>query len=254
MNHRYLKVNPQLTEYIRTVLVLDALPNPDDSDLPLFTKGMLALLYRTNHNNHLITLFGQTVPEETWLVEDDNTIIAYFFKPFALGAIFKLSALDLKKEPVEVNLWNAQKAMALNQQFIHSKSIEDKLEILDDFIFTQIQANRRECEIISYSTDTLIQNSDTAGLSRILKDLNLTERTFQRIFKKYVGITPNEYRRICQFYFAFSQLKGGHFDKLTDVAYANGYFDQSHYIRSFKEFTAITPNDYLQFGLNKKSE
>jgi AraC-like DNA-binding protein len=99
-----------------------------------------------------------------------------------------------------------------------------------------------------------MEDSNTDVLSLLLEELNLTERTFQRIFKKYVGITANEYRRICQFYFAFSQLKGGHFEKLTDVAYTNGYFDQSHYIRSFKEFTATTPNEYLQSGLNKKSE
>jgi len=254
MSHRYLKVDPQLSEYVRTVLVLDPLPNADDSDLPLFTRGMPALLYRFGNNRHQITLFGQTVSEENWVVENDTTVIAYFFKPFVLGAVFKIGAQDLKGEPVEINLWNAQKAMALNLQFIHSKSTKESLEILDNFMLTQIQANRRECEIISHATDILIQNSNVDALSQILKELNLTERTFQRIFKKYVGITPNEYRRICQFYFAFSQLKGGHFDKLTDVAYANGYFDQSHYIRSFKEFTAITPNDYLQFGLNRKNE
>jgi len=254
MNHRYLKVNPQLSEYVRTVLVLDALPDTEDSDLPLFTKGMPALLYKTENNNHHITLFGQTVPEEKWMVENNSSLIAYFFKPFALGAVFKISAQDLKNGPLEVNLWNAQKAMALNHQFVHSTSTKETIEILDHFVITQIQTNRRECEIISHATDQLIQNSNVDGLSQILKELNLTERTFQRIFKKYVGITPNEYRRICQFYFAFSQLKGGHFDKLTDVAYANGYFDQSHYIRSFKEFTSITPNDYLQFGLNKKNE
>ncbi|TSJ47977.1 helix-turn-helix domain-containing protein [Fluviicola chungangensis] len=45
-------------------------------------------------------------------------------------------------------------------------------------------------------------------------------------------------------------MKGGHFEKITDVAYANGYFDQSHYIRSFKEFTNTTPNGYLQSGLD----
>jgi AraC-like DNA-binding protein len=97
-----------------------------------------------------------------------------------------------------------------------------------------------------------MQNSNADILSELLQKLNLTERTFQRIFKKYVGVTAIEYRRICQHYFAFAQLRGGHFVKMTDIAYANGYFDQSHFIRAFKEFTNTTPNEFLQSGLGKE--
>jgi len=240
MNYHYQKTNPQLAGYIRTVLVFE---NNDNSGLSLFTNGMPALL--CNADNH-ITLLGQSVPVEEW---NDKTI-AFFFKPFVLGTIFKLSAQALKAKPVELNLWNAQKAMALNIHLYHTKSLQEKVEILSHFIFTQIEINKRDCEIIRCATDSIMQNSNKDVLSKLLENLNLTERTFQRIFKKYVGVTANEYRRICQHYFAFSHLKSGHFEKLTDVAFTNGYFDQSHYIRSFKEFTNITPNEYLQSGLD----
>lgn len=242
MSYNYYKTNPQLSDYVRTVLVFDN--DSESSELPLFTNGMSALLYNANNR---IALFGQSVPVEEW----NETAIVFFFKPFSLATIFKLSAKDLKAKPIELNLWNAQKAMALNIQLYHSKSIQEKVEILSHFIFTQIESNKRDCEIIRYATDSIMQNSNTDVISQLLEKLHLTERTFQRIFKKYVGITANEYRRICQHYFAFSQLKSGHFEKLTDVALTNGYFDQSHFIRSFKEFTNTTPNEYLQSGLDK---
>jgi len=246
MNYRYHKTDPKLTDYVRTVLVFDNSSESESSNLPLFTNGLSALQSKADNR---ITLFGQSVPDEEWTTENNETTIAFFFKPFALATIFKLSAQDLKEKPIELNLWNAQKAMALNIQFHHSKSTQERIEILSHFIFTQIENNKRDCEIIRYATDSIMQNSNADILTHLLQKLNLTERTFQRIFKKYVGVTANEYRRICQHYFAFSQLKGKHFEKLTDVAYSNGYFDQSHYIRSFKEFTNTTPNEYLQSGL-----
>jgi AraC-like DNA-binding protein len=255
MNYHYHKTDPKLADYVRTVLVFDN--DIDSSDLPLFTNGMPALLYKACPNpsgtNNRITLFGQSVPVKEWTTENNETTIAFFFKPFALGTIFKLSAQDLKAKPIELNLWNAQKTMALNVQLYYSKSTQEKIEILTHFILSQIEVNQRDCEIVCYATDTLMQNSDADILSKLKQELNLTERTFQRIFKKYVGVTANEYRRICQHYFAFSQLKGGHFEKQTEVAYTNGYFDQSHFTRSFKEFTNITPTEYLQSGLDKRS-
>lgn len=249
MNYHYQKVDWQLAEYVFTVLVFDPNSGSEGSGLPLFTNGSSALLCR--EDNH-ITLFGEAVPEEQWKTGYNANTIVFFFKPFALATIFKLSAKALKTKPVELNLWNAQKAMALTVQLCHSRSAAEKVDILSHFIFTQIQSNQRDCENIRYATDEIMQDPGADILSQLPEKLNLTERTFQRLFKKYVGVTANEYRRICQHYFAFAQLKGGHFHKLTDIVYANGYFDQSHFIRSFKEFTNTTPHEYLRSGLEKE--
>ncbi|MEP7377234.1 MAG: AraC family transcriptional regulator, partial [Chitinophagaceae bacterium] len=117
----------------------------------------------------------------------------------------------------------------------------------------QLNENEQSCKIVQYATDQILNNSGKEIISEILETLRLTERTFQRIFKKYVGITPTQYRRICQFQQSFGQLRGKQFTKISDVAYDNGFADQSHFIRSFKEFTQITPKDYLKNGLKNKN-
>lgn len=246
------KIDQVLKDAVQTVLILDSADPPAPEDLPIFTNGMPALLCTSQNKENNLSLFGKAIPTERWAEWGNATLIAFFFKPFAIGPVFKVSAQQLKNEAVELNRWNPQKAMALTIQLTYAPSTAEKMEVLHQFILSQVIANQRECAIIRYATDKILENPEADVLAQMLQELNLTERTFQRIFKKYVGITASEYRRICQFQLAFYQLKSGQFDKLTDVAYANGYFDQSHFIRSFKEFTETTPNDYLQFGLKKK--
>jgi len=260
MKYWYQKPHAFLSEYVRTVLILESFSQPDAERLPLVTNGMPALLCRTEkdrsgtENVLQLTLFGRSTTADSWTINDNTTIIAYFFKPFALSTVFNVPAKKLIEDPVDLSIWNAHKTNALRTQLVYTLFTQQKIEVLDNLLIHQLQQNNKECEIIKYATDEIMCDPGTEILSTILNKLDLNERTFQRTFKKYVGITPSQYRRICQFQVSFEQLRGKEFNKLTDIAYDNGFADQSHFIRSFKEFTQITPNDYLRSGLKEKDQ
>jgi AraC-like DNA-binding protein len=260
MKHWYQQPHKLIADYVRTVLILEGFSESDTENLPLFTNGMPALFCKTekdqsdNETIIQLSLFGRSVPQEHWMANTNTTVIAYFFKPFALASMFNINAAELLKSPIDLSNWNAHKTNALKTQLIYAASTSRKIEVLDNLLIHQLQQHKRECEIIKYATDQIMYDPGTEILSEMLSRLDLNERTFQRMFKKYVGVTPNQYRRICQFQLSFTQLRGKEFNKLTDIAYDNGFADQSHFIRSFKEFTQITPNDYLKSGLKDKDE
>ncbi|HYF31110.1 MAG TPA: helix-turn-helix domain-containing protein [Chitinophagaceae bacterium] len=258
MNHHYQQPLPHLSPYIKTILVLEDSAPPDDTTLPLFTNGMPALICRTekeqngNENITQLALLGTSAPANCWEISCNTTLIAYFFKPFVLPCIFNIAAAKLKESPVDLRIWEPHKTNALITQLTYATTTSQKIAVLDNLLAHQLQQQKKECAIIQSATDRIMHNSCTEILSDILHELNLNERTFQRMFKKYVGVTPNQFRRICQFQLSFAQLRTGQFDNLSGVAYDCGFADQSHFIRSFKEFTQTTPNNYLRFGLKLK--
>lgn len=260
MKYWYQKPNQLLSDYVRTVLVLEGFSQADAKQLPLVTNGMAAFFCRTEKtesgDEHIsqLTLFGKSSTEDSWTINNTTTIIAYFFNPFALSTVFNVTAKKLMEEPVDLWNWSPHKTNALKTQLVYAASTTQKTEVLDHLLIAQLQQNQKECSIIQYATDEIMCNPDTEILSTLLIKLDINERTFQRIFKKYVGVTASQYRRICQFQVSFEQLRGKEFSKLTDIAYDNGFADQSHFIRSFKEFTQTTPNDYLRSGLKEKEQ
>jgi AraC-like DNA-binding protein len=258
MKSWYQQPNPSISEYVRTVLILEGFSQSDARELPIITNGMSALFCKTelhqegNERIVQLMLFGKSIPEEIFTVNERTTIVTYFFKPFSMASVFDVPATTLVRDSVDLAEWSAHKTNALKTQLIYSKTTQRKIEVLNNLVSHQLDINRKQCELIRHATDEIMCNSAPEILTKLLMKLEVNERTFQRIFKKFVGVTPNQYRRICQFQLSFAQVRAQDFDKLADVAFDNGFSDQSHFIRSFKEFTQVTPNDYLRSGLKKK--
>ena len=241
-------ITDKISEYVKGILVIDDYPKEKPFVLPLFANGTPALVFQTakaqikNQSNHL-TLFGQTVSPTQLFLNDNFTLIAYFLSPHCLQSLFGIQASELTNNPINLNL--LLKNSVLQEKLLNAKTLAQQLCLLDDFIFELSKKVKVEMNAAKYATETISQKSTGNVLTQVQKDLYMTERSFQRLFEKNIGISPNLFRRINQFNKAFYQLNNRHFQNLSDIAFENGYSDQSHYIRAFKEFTSITPTEYL---------
>jgi AraC-like DNA-binding protein len=245
--------NENISDFVQNILVIENFQVTNPFVLPLYANGSPTLLFQTakgeiKGNSNNLTLFGQTVFPETLTIKEDFTLIAYFFKPFALSTLFGFSAQELTDNPIDINLLEPSKTLELQEKLLNSNSINEMINLIDNYIFSLLNKIKADINLIKFATTEIVKNPDNEILKKVQNELHLTERTFQRMFKKNVGLSPNQYRRIGQFSSAFKQLQQKQFENLFDIAFDNGYSDQSHFTRSFKEFTNITPKDYLKFG------
>ncbi len=96
-----------------------------------------------------------------------------------------------------------------------------------------------------------------ATVAELCQAGSLGERQLQRLFKRYIGLSPKYYARIIRFNHIFQLIKeGGH--NWAEIIFLSGYYDQSHFIRNFKAFTGEDPSGYFfqeqnmaNFFLNK---
>ncbi len=108
-----------------------------------------------------------------------------------------------------------------------------------------------------------LENFDTYNLRRILPAIRtinhdnqisisdlpdsacLSQKQFNRVFTDYIGATPKEFHRIIRFQRALFILQNHPDMQLTHLAYDAGYYDQSHLIKDFRQFTGMTPGEFL---------
>ncbi|NOU47109.1 MAG: AraC family transcriptional regulator [Bacteroidales bacterium] len=256
MRVQNIKPDYKIASYVDRILVIENEVDVKPFVLPLYANGVPTLLFKSvkgklgNSNSNYLTLFGQTISPESLVLYENFALIAYFLKPNSLISLFGIPAFELTDKPIDLTLLSPNKTATLQDRLLNCENIEVMISIIDSFIFELMKSTKTVSEKIIYASEKLANYYFKESLPTIQKELNITERTFQRLFEQYIGVSPNTYRRICQFNSAFTDLNLGKYTNLSDLAYNHGYADQSHYIRSFKEFTNITPGEYLKYGTN----
>ena len=241
----YPAPSPEMANYVQGIFVLEH-QEYSSFRLPLFANGTPALVFHNAKempaNSHL-TLFGQTISPDELLLKGKFTLIAYFLRPWCLPSLFRLAGSELTDNPVDFSL--ISKDRNLEEKLLNAVTTKQMLSLLDDHIARLAACSSLEDPRSKYAAARIISTPQLDVLTSLRKDLYITERSFQRVFRKNIGVSPNQFRRIIQFNNAFRQLNERKFSNLSDIAFNNGYADQSHFNRAFREFTNLTAMQYL---------
>lgn len=197
-------------------------------------------------NNKLpeIFLYGQSTRYAELSLEGKFNTIGLSFYPDALKLLFELNAEELTDTCMDLDPIAAQQGFRLTGQLSATGPLEDQIQFLSGYLYSRLRAgedNRITDSPMQYALSRILHSKGSLSLKALQDTLQVTERSFERKFKQWVGISPKLFSRICRFQASLAQLRDNDYSKLSDIAYDNDYADQSHLIRSFKEFAGISP-------------
>lgn len=82
------------------------------------------------------------------------------------------------------------------------------------------------------------------SVRELADDSGLSQRRFIELFTRQVGITPKLYSRIQRFQRTLQQVHARRQVDWCELAFDAGYYDQSHLIRDFQQFSGLSPTQY----------
>ena len=80
----------------------------------------------------------------------------------------------------------------------------------------------------------------------LTRELGMSERRFVEVFTSEVGLKPKLFSRIQRFQRALARIPGNPGTDWGNLALDCGYFDQAHFINDFREFSGLSPGDYVR--------
>lgn len=86
-------------------------------------------------------------------------------------------------------------------------------------------------------------DGDSITLDHLARLVDLKPNYLLNVFSQHVGVPPYMYWMARRIDSAKSLLTAGH--GVSDIAYWLGFYDQSHFNRSFKRVTGVTPRQFI---------
>jgi AraC-like DNA-binding protein len=194
-----------------------------------------------------IFLYGLSTRYATYEFTGSFDTIGAHFYPHALKSIFGLDANELTDINIDMEVMANRHGFFLAEPLAQSIPVKDKIELLSQYLFFLIRKNSSQDHYgMQYALQQIVALKGNITVKSLQDHLYLSERSIERKFQQYVGMSPRLFTRICRFQASLTQLRKKGYFRLSDIAYENEYSDQSHLIRSFKEFSEISPAEYHQ--------
>ena len=93
----------------------------------------------------------------------------------------------------------------------------------------------------------LVDADDDVEIAQLARTLGVHHRTLIDRFRAECGITPKAYADVVRFHRFLTELPlDGPLPTWTQLVARSSYYDQSHFIHTFKRFTGFTPARYLE--------
>jgi AraC-like DNA-binding protein len=117
---------------------------------------------------------------------------------------------------------------------------------LEELLLVQLQHALPVDQPIVALVDRLTSASEAPSVAEMARELDLSARQLQRRFLAAVGLSPKHFVRVVRFARVWFQASMQEPETWADLAVANGYADQAHLVREFRDFGALPPTHQFQ--------
>jgi len=174
----------------------------------------------------------------------DNQLFGIRFKTGALRLFSTLALHETTDSvPLVADIFGDKRAI-LEDKIQNAQTTAQRIAITEGYLLAQLITNRLEkfkltqhvlqhIRLTSHQTDCITQLPHTA---------HLTQRSIDRYFQEYLGLSPKKMSRLVRFEQSFAAI---HQSTETFYFHDFGYYDHAHFCKEFREFVGMSLQTYL---------
>ncbi|MDR2011375.1 MAG: helix-turn-helix domain-containing protein [Bacteroidales bacterium] len=175
------------------------------------------------------------------------SIFSVMFRPYGAKVFFNIPSSEFFDKSIPLKYIIKDNIFELENSIHEAESFERKIIAAENFLLQLLKKNIKEYELnrIINSINSITGRKGQISIETLISNAYLSRKQFERTFSEYIGISPAQFLKIIRFQNSLNERSLNNETSLTKLAYKCGYYDQSHMIRDYKQFSGITPLEYF---------
>jgi AraC-like DNA-binding protein len=180
------------------------------------------------------------------LLEGRSAVIAAKFRPGGFHAFARAPIVKLTDRTVPLGDIFGAVGVAVEHAVERAHTDADRMTAIEDFLRRQQPAPDEHAARAGEIVSAVAECRDIVKVEDLVSRHGISARTLQRLFAKYVGVTPKWVIQRYRLHEAAETLGRGPAIDQAALALALGYADQAHFVRDFKAMVGTSPAAYAR--------
>lgn len=176
-------------------------------------------------------------------------IVAARFHPGGLMPFLDVPVASLENKANALSKLFGKKGILLEQQVLASPDNQQRIKLIERFLLSRLSDPATIDKITKACVEAIIQSQGQLGVLELASKMKLNRRNLERRFISAIGMSPKQLSKVIRLQATLKTLEQEDFTSLTSLAYDNGYYDQAHFNKDFREFTGLSPKSFFAGNL-----
>ena len=181
-----------------------------------------------------------------YLLTGRGRIFGVKFRPGAFYPFSKSPVSSLNDVSISLLEVFGVKGEALETAVLSAVDGQKMVELVEAFIRERLPEEDANVALIDQIVERIIVDREICKVEDIVDQFGLGKRKLQRMFVRYVGVSPKWVIRRYRLQEAADRLADGEVVSWPEMALELGYFDQAHFIKDFKALVGVPPAEYAR--------
>ena len=194
-------------------------------------------------NGHLLVA-GVGRERFSYALAGRGRVFGVKFRPGAFQPFYGAPVNGLTDRTVPAaEVWGGA-ASGVEAALAAAPEVDELVRSAEAFLRRRRPAPDPNVELVGTVVRALLYDRRISRVEDVARRFGLSTRSLQRLFQRYVGVTPKWVLRRYRLHEAAARLAEGTSGTWAEAAAELGYFDQSHFIRDFTAAVGVTPVEY----------